>query len=139
MKKVNILIAASLAAASLVGGVLFANSVSAADLSHPPKAEQQKMEPPKAGQPAPSIGQPAAPVNKEKKDELKVKKEKAPKDKKHVEEKKEEKQAPQQKKMKPWEEKYYEQHPEAKEQDEHKGDSGKRTVQDDDGNNWHRI
>lgn len=45
----------------------------------------------------------------------------------------------QQRKLKPWEEKYYEQHPEARERDAQKGNPEKRNVQDDDGITWHRL
>lgn len=43
-----------------------------------------------------------------------------------------------QRKLKPWEEKYYELHPEAKQQDEEKGNPSKHRNSDDD-ENWHRI
>lgn len=43
-----------------------------------------------------------------------------------------------QRKLKPWEEKYYELHPEAKKQDEEKGNPSKHHSSDDD-EDWHRI
>lgn len=44
-----------------------------------------------------------------------------------------------QRKLKPWEEKYYEQHPEAREQDAKKGNPEKKNVEDNDGITWHRL
>lgn len=46
-------------------------------------------------------------------------------------------QAPQ-RKLKPWEEKYYELHPEAKKQDEEKGNPSKHHHSDDN-EDWHRL
>lgn len=67
------------------------------------------------------------------------KKQKVHKDKKDREELKDKKDQGQQRKLKPWEEKYYEQHPEAREQDAKKGNPEKKNVQDDDGVTWHRL
>lgn len=54
-------------------------------------------------------------------------------------EKKEEKAQGPHRKLKPWEEKYYEQHPEAREPDAKKGNPEKKNVEDDDGITWHRL
>ena len=121
MKKMNILLTASLAALTLMGGALVSSSVSAADYGQPPKMEAQQGQPPQFEN---DNGQ----RPQYKKDH-----------KNKWEEPKQEKQAKSQKKLKPWEEKYYEQHPEAREQDEHKGNPEKKNFQDDDGNNWHRL
>ena len=135
MKKVNLLLTASLAALTLLGGTMISNSVSAADYNQPPRMEDQQGQPPQfdgdKGQP-PQYG-------KDHKKAPKVKKDKSHKDKGQFKEPPQEKQAKSQRKLKPWEEKYYEQHPEAREQDEHKGKPEKKHFQDDDGNNWHRL
>lgn len=125
MKKMNILLTASLAALTLMGGALVSSSVSAADYGQPPQFENDNGQRPQ--------------YKKDHKKAPKVKKDKSHKDKNKWEEPKQEKQAKSQKKLKPWEEKYYEQHPEAREQDEHKGNPEKKNFQDDDGNNWHRL
>lgn len=57
----------------------------------------------------------------------------------YQQEMKEEKAQGPQRKLKPWEEKYYEQHPEAREQDAKKGNPEKKSVEDDDGITWHRL
>ena len=125
MKKANILLTASLAALTLLGGAMISNSVSAADYNQPPRMENRQDQPPQ--------------FNKDQKKAPKVKKDKSHKDKGQFKEPPQEKQAKSPKKLKPWEEKYYEQHPEAREQDEHKGKPEKKHFQDDDGNNWHRL
>lgn len=135
MKKMNILLTASLAALTLMGGALVSSSVSAADYGQPPKMEAQQGQPPQFEN---DNGQ-RPQYKKDHKKAPKVKKDKSHKDKNKWEEPKQEKQAKSQKKLKPWEEKYYEQHPEAREQDEHKGNPEKKNFQDDDGNNWHRL
>ncbi|MGN0954731.1 hypothetical protein [Dialister sp.] len=68
MKKLNTLIVASITGLALAGGFLFADTVSAADYSHPPKFQQQEQTPPQ--------------IHKEKKHVEKAKKPKVHKDKK---------------------------------------------------------
>ena len=110
MKKLNALVIASITGLALAGGFFFAESASAADYG-PHQGYQQE----------------------------KNRKQKVHKDKKHQQEMKEEKAQGPQRKLKPWEEKYYEQHPEAREQDAKKGNPEKKNVEDDDGITWHRL
>lgn len=123
MKKLNALIAASMTGLALAGGFFFAGTASAADYGQPPKIQQDQGQHPQ--------------VHREKKHV--EKKQKVHKDKKDREELKDKKDQGQQRKLKPWEEKYYEQHPEARERDAQKGNPEKRNVQDDDGITWHRL
>ena len=125
MKKVNLLLTASLAALTILGGAMISNSVSAADYNQPPRMENRQDQPPQ--------------FNKDQKKAPKVKKDKSHKDKGQFKEPPQEKQAKSQRKLKPWEEKYYEQHPEARERDAKKGNPEKRNVEDDDGMTWHRL
>lgn len=125
MKKLNALIVASMTGLALAGGFFFAGTASAADYGQPPKIQQDQGQHPQ--------------VHKEKKHVEKNKKQKVHKDKKDREEMKDKKNQGQQRKLKPWEEKYYEQHPEARERDAQKGNPEKRNVQDDDGITWHRL
>ena len=122
MKKLNALIIASMTGLALAGGFFFAGTASAADYRHPPKMQQDNGR---------------SQVHKEKKHV--EKKEKVHKDKKDREEMRDKKGQGPQRKLKPWEEKYYEQHPEARERDAQKGNPEKRNVQDDDGITWHRL
>lgn len=123
MKKLNALIVASMTGLALAGDFFFAGTASAADYDHPPKIQQDQGQHPQ--------------VHREKKHV--EKKQKVHKDKKDREEMKDKKDQGQQRKLKPWEEKYYEQHPEARERDAQKGNPEKRNVQDDDGITWHRL
>ena len=123
MKKLNALIIASMTGLALAGGFFFAGTASAADYRHPPEMQQQDN------------GRPQ--VHKEKKHV--EKKQQIHKDKKGREEMRDKKDQGPQRKLKPWEEKYYEQHPEARERDAKKGNPEKRNVEDDDGMTWHRL
>lgn len=121
MKKLNALIIASMTGLALAGGFFFAGTASAADYRHPPEMQQDN-------------GRPQ--VHKEKKHV--ERKEKVHKDKKGREEMRDKKDQGPQRKLKPWEEKYYEQHPEARERDAKKGNPEKN-IEDDDGMTWHRL
>lgn len=123
MKKLNALVIASITGLALAGGFFFAESASAADYGPHEGYQQEK-------------GQQ---LHKEKKHVEKNRKQKVNKDKKHQQEMKEEKAQDPQRKLKPWEEKYYEQHPEAREQDAKKGNPEKKNVEDNDGITWHRL
>ena len=123
MKKLNALIIASMTGLALAGGFFFAGTASAADYRHPTEMQQQDNDRPQ--------------VHKEKKHV--EKKQQIHKDKKGREEMRDKKDQGPQRKLKPWEEKYYEQHPEARERDAMKGNPEKKNIEDDDGMTWHRL
>lgn len=122
MKKLNALIIASMTGLALAGCFFFAGTASAEDYRHPPEMQQDN-------------GRPQ--VHKEKKHV--EKKGNVHKDKKDREEMRDKKDQGPQRKLKPWEEKYYEQHPEARERDAKKGNPEKKNIEDDDGMTWHRL
>ena len=109
MKKLNALIIASMTGLALAGGFFFAGTASAADYRHPPEMQQDN-------------GRPQVHKDKKGREEMRDKKDQGP-----------------QRKLKPWEEKYYEQHPEARERDAKKGNPEKKNIEDDDGMTWHRL
>lgn len=117
MKKLNVLIIASLTGLALAGGALFGDTASAK--SYDPFQPQQKVEQKAKKNPPKEAKAKKAPPKVEQKAEK----------------------APKQRELKDWEKKYYELHPEAQKKEEQKAqpEKSRHHHSEDDDIDWHRI